>query len=106
MDDNSPVCSQEIIIDTSILDEVWLPVRPVKVGKPLVVEVIVEAIRMKKKIDLPVLLDSGCTHTCIDEEFARSQGWPLEKISHPISIKYADSSVTEKSKSHTLSTCG
>jgi hypothetical protein len=97
-DNDSPVHNQEIIIDTPILDEVQLPVRPVKAGKQLVVNIMAEAIKMKKRTDLPTLLNSGYTCTCIDEESARAQGWPLKKIAHTILIKYTDGTMTERSK--------
>jgi hypothetical protein len=97
MDDASHVRDQDIIIEPHIFDEVRLPVRPMKTGKQLVVKTMAESIN-KKKSDLLALLDSGCTRTCIDEEYAKSQGWPLQKIANPILIEYANSSSTSEAK--------
>jgi hypothetical protein len=98
LDNDSQVCNQDLIIDSSILDEVWLPVRLMKTGKQLVVKTMVESIKNKKKSDLLTLLDSGCTRTCIDEEYAKSQRWPLQKITNPILVKYVDRSSMTQSK--------
>jgi hypothetical protein len=71
--------------------------RPVKIGKQLVVLTLAESIVNKKKLVLNALLDSGCTQTCIDEEYVKDQGWPLQKIINPIWIEYVDGSSTEQS---------
>jgi hypothetical protein len=96
MDANFHVCNQDILIEPSILDEVQLPIRPVKIGKQLVVSTSAESIVNKKSM-LNALLDSGCTRTCIDEEYARSQGWPLQKVTNPIKIEYVDGSLMDQS---------
>jgi hypothetical protein len=83
-----------------MLDEVQLPMRPVKIGKQLVVSVMEESIRNKKKLALSALLDLGCTRTCVDKEYVKGQGWPLQKIANPIRIEYADGSLMEQSTIH------
>jgi hypothetical protein len=96
-DVNSHVCSQEILIESPTLDEVQLPMRPVKIEKQLVVSTMTESIATKKKSVPNALLYSGCTWTCVDEEYTKTQGWPLQKIAKPIQIDYADGSSTEQS---------
>jgi hypothetical protein len=98
MDNSFSVHNREIIKDTLTLDEVWLPMRPVKLEKQFALEVVTEAIATRKKVTTHALVNSGCTRTCIDKTFAQEQGWPLERICHPILIEYADGTVTEESK--------
>jgi hypothetical protein len=50
---------------------------------------------MKKKTSIKVLLDSGCTRTCIDEDYVCSLGWPMRRIPNPIQVKYIDGMITE-----------
>jgi hypothetical protein len=96
MDVNAHICNQDILIEHPILDEVQLPMRPVKIGKQLVVSAMAESILNKKAV-LNVLLDSGCTRMYIAEEYKKSQGWPLQKIANLIKIEYMDGSSTEQS---------
>jgi hypothetical protein len=74
VDANSHVCNQDILIKPTILDEVQLLMRPVKIRKQLVVSTMAESIANKKKSVLNALLDSECTQTCIDKEYVKSQG--------------------------------
>jgi hypothetical protein len=97
-DSNSSVNSQKIIMDTTAFDKVQLPIRPLCLGKQMSIEVSLEDIQTKKKASAPALIDSGCTRTCMDESFARSQGWPLKQIKHPIPVEYADGMVTKTAK--------
>jgi hypothetical protein len=45
-----------------------------------------ESVETKKKAEMTALLDSGC----IDETYAREQGWHLQKIKELIVVEYAD----------------
>jgi hypothetical protein len=99
MDGNVPNSSQKLIMYTSTFDKVW---NPVKLGKQLSTTVALEDIATKKKTTVEALVDSGYARTCIDEEFARTQGWLLEKIHNPIPVEYTDRTVTKKSRIHYL----
>jgi hypothetical protein len=98
MDGNTPVISQELIMDTTSFDEVQIQMRPIWIGKQLLIEVVLEDIVTKKKMVTQALVNLGCTQMHVNEEFARSQGWLLKRIKNPIPIKYADRTVTETSK--------
>jgi hypothetical protein len=54
-----------------------------------------EELKTKKKSETSALLDSGCARTCINEQFAREQGWPLTRVPNPIRVLYADRSSVE-----------
>jgi hypothetical protein len=85
-------------MNTPVPDKVWLLIRLLRTGKQISVEVSMEDIQTKKKATTLALVDSGCTRTCVDEDFARKQGWVLERIRNPIPVEYANRMVTEASK--------
>jgi hypothetical protein len=89
--------NQELINDTLILDKQTLFIRPVKIGRQLTVNVSIEDIRTRRKIETKALIDSGCMRTCIDEEFARNVGLMLTRIKSPIKVEYADGTSVEDS---------
>jgi hypothetical protein len=59
-------------------------------GQQLLLKVAMEELKTKKKTEALTLLDSGCARTCIDEAWAKEQGWPLTKILKPIRVLYVD----------------
>jgi hypothetical protein len=69
--------------------------RPISGKQQLVLPVTLEELKTKKTASLMALLNSGCVRTCIDEAYARSQGWPLLKIPQPIKVKYADGTTVD-----------
>jgi hypothetical protein len=89
--------SRGLINDTPILDEQTLFVRPIKIGKQLMIKVAIEDIRTKTSMEAMALIDSGCMRMCIDEEFARRVGLMLIKIKNPIKVEYADGTSVEDS---------
>jgi hypothetical protein len=89
--------SRELINDTPILDKQTIFVRPIKIGKQLMIAVAIEDIRTKKTTETTALIDSGCMRTCIDEEFARKTGLMLTRISNPIKVEYTDGTLVEDS---------
>jgi hypothetical protein len=94
---NSPCNSWELITDTNFPDEYLLPIRPIKTGKQLVIDVALEDVHSKVWMQTTTLVDSGCMRTCIDADFARERGLTLMKIPEPIKVEYADGTIMEKS---------
>jgi hypothetical protein len=64
----------------------------------LLIKVVIEDPQSKQRVGETVLLDSGCTRTCIDESLAYDNQWMKHPLGRPISVKYADGSSTERSK--------
>jgi hypothetical protein len=94
MDGNTSCGSQKLIMYTSAFDEVQAP----KIGKQLSTTITLKDIATKKRNMVLALVDSRCARTCVNEKYARQQGWLLEKIKNLIPIEYADGTVTEESK--------
>jgi hypothetical protein len=89
-----------ISVDSQIEDTIHLDdIRPRKQNDKhqLIVPVGIEELKMKKTANTSALIDSGCIRTCVDEQYAQQQGWPLLKIPRLIRVQYADGSSNEAS---------
>jgi hypothetical protein len=83
--------------NTSILNEQTLFVKPIKIGKQLMIKVVIEDIHTKTSTEAMALIDSGYMRTCIDEEFTRKAGLMLIKVKNLIKVEYADRTSVEDS---------
>jgi hypothetical protein len=62
------------------IDDIQLNQNRMIQGQQLLLRVRLENLKTKKTAETDALLDSGCTRTCVDEAYARVQGWPLTWI--------------------------
>ncbi|KAF7762018.1 hypothetical protein Agabi119p4_10010 [Agaricus bisporus var. burnettii] len=49
-----------------------------------------------KKLKLSAMVDSGCTHTCIDEELVKKKKIPTKKLERPITCRNSDGTIAGK----------
>jgi hypothetical protein len=63
----------------------------------LLIPIGIEELKMKRCTNATALVDSGCVRTCMDEQYAREQKWPLLKIPRPIRVQYVDGLSNNKS---------
>ncbi|KAF7773650.1 hypothetical protein Agabi119p4_5817 [Agaricus bisporus var. burnettii] len=49
-----------------------------------------------KKLKLSAMVDSGCTHTCIDEELVKKKKIPTKKLGRPITCRNSDGTIAGK----------
>ncbi|KAF7785180.1 hypothetical protein Agabi119p4_1345 [Agaricus bisporus var. burnettii] len=49
-----------------------------------------------KKLKLSAMVDSGCTHTCIDEELVKKKKIPTKKLERPITCRNSDGMIAGK----------
>jgi hypothetical protein len=83
--------------DCLFIDNIHLNQHRTISRQQLLLKIAMEELKTKKRSETSALLDSGCARTCIDERFAKKQGWLLNKIPKPIRVLYADGSSIEGS---------
>jgi hypothetical protein len=83
--------------DQLFIDDICLNQHGTINRQQLLLKIAMEELKTKKRAETLTLLDSGCARTCINEQFAREQGWPLIKILKPIRVIYADGSSVKDS---------
>jgi hypothetical protein len=80
---NSDYTADCILLDNSqkkdylFIDDICLNQHGTIKGQQLLLKVAIEELKTKKRSETIALLDFGCARTCIDEDFAREQKWPL-----------------------------
>jgi hypothetical protein len=94
MADCNVSCGSQIE-DTLYLDDIHL--RKMDFKQQLLLQVGLEELKTWRTASTRALLDSGCVWTCVDEDYAREQRWPLLKIRRPIRVQYADGSSNDRS---------
>ncbi|EKM73291.1 hypothetical protein AGABI1DRAFT_135134 [Agaricus bisporus var. burnettii JB137-S8] len=55
-----------------------------------------------KKLKLSAMVDSGCTHTCIDEELVKKKKIPTKKLERPITCRNSDGTIAGKKGYHQI----
>jgi hypothetical protein len=83
--------------DYLFIDNIHLNQHGIINGQQLLLKIAIEELKTKRRSETIALLDSGCARTCVDEDFAREQKWPLVKIPKLIRVLYADGSSVESS---------